>query len=83
MPAIVTFDFPLWYKAMLIKHTLGLEITILLGNFHLVMAFLKAIGYIMQGTGLEAILEREFSKVVVKDIMAGKNYRRCLRGLKR
>lgn len=79
MEPIIYFDQPLWLKSMHIKKSLDLPITILMGNFHHVMCFMSAIGYIMRGTGLEVILGKEFSATVVKDIMNGKNYRRCLR----
>ena len=44
----VTFDQPLWLKAMMIKKKNGLPITILLGNFHTQMNFRGSIEYVMK-----------------------------------
>ena len=44
----VTFDKPLWLKAMMIKKKNGLPITILLGNFHTQMNFRGSIEYVMK-----------------------------------
>lgn len=79
MTAIIYFDQPLWFKAMKIKKSLDLPVVVMLGDFHKVFSFLSAIGYIMKGSGIEVLLEKEFSPTVVKDILNGKSYRRCIR----
>ena len=79
MTAIVYFDQPLWFKAMVIKKSLDLPVVVMLGDFHKVLSYLAAIGYIMRGSGLEVLLEKEFSATVVKDILNGKSYRRGIR----
>ena len=79
MSAIVYFDQPLFYKAMIIKKSLNLPVVVMLGDFHKVMSYLSAIGYIMRGSGIEVLLGKEFSATVVKDILNGKSYRRCIR----
>ena len=77
--AIMVFDLPLCVKALQIKFSLGLNVTIMIGNFHTQFAFLAAIGFIMKHTGLESILNITFSDTSIAKIMAGKNYRRCLK----
>ena len=58
MTPVLTFDQPLYWKAMSIKETLDYsdsikKCVIRLGAFHQLMSFYGAIGYIMQGSGLE------------------------------
>ena len=55
VPAIVTFDQPLFWKATEIcLYTPHLqEIILMLGGFHARMAFIKNIGHLMANSGLE------------------------------
>ena len=58
---ILTFDQPLWWKAMSIvideKSNSGLSKIILrLGPFHTEMSFLSSIGHLMKGSGLYALI---------------------------
>ena len=77
--AIVTFDQPLWWKAMIIKKTKELTITILLGNFHTQLSFLSSVGYVMKNSGIKGILGTVYEEPTVKKILAGKSYKRAIR----
>ena len=62
MPAIVTFDQPLFWKAHEVVNSVPDDSPIrnevlLLGSFHTLMNLLGAIGTLMDGTGLKNILE--------------------------
>ena len=76
---IVTFDQPLWWKSMLIKHAKELRVTILLGNFHTQMSFLGSIGTIMKNSGIEAVLGTVYEEPTVKKILQGKSFKRSMR----
>ena len=69
---IVTFDQPLWYKAMMIKKSKNLDITILLGNFHTQMSFLSAIGYVMQNSGIKEIFSLAFAEHSAEKMLSGR-----------
>jgi len=51
----ITFDQPLWLKAVDICMSAGLDIVCRLGGFHLLMSFLGSVGHIMSGSGIEDI----------------------------
>ena len=62
MPAIVTFDQPLFWKASEIANAVPDDspirnVVLLLGSFHTFMNLLGAIGTLMDGSGLKEILE--------------------------
>ena len=54
---VITFDQPLWLKAVTIVNTHGLNIVCRLGAFHLQMSFLGSLGTLMAGSGLSDIME--------------------------
>lgn len=59
---IITFDQPLWWKALMIIETepTGSVLNYLvlrLGGFHTEMSFLGSIGYLMTGSGLWEVLQ--------------------------
>lgn len=59
---IVTFDQPLYWKALMIIHHGNADrclhnIVLRLGGFHAEMSFLGCIGHLMQGSGLAEFLE--------------------------
>ena len=56
-PVIVTFDFPLWIKAVRIVIERDLPIIVRLGGFHLLKSYLGCIGYIMKDSGLETLMQ--------------------------
>ena len=53
----ITFDQPLWLKAVEIITTKSMNIVCRLGGFHTMMSFLGSIGSMMKGSGLEGALE--------------------------
>lgn len=76
----VTFDQPLYVKAIDIATAAKLNIVCRLGGFHTVMNFLGAIGYIMAGSGLESLLELMYGPNTVQQVLTGKAYARAVRG---
>ena len=67
----VTFDFPLWVKAIKIISAENLDIVCRLGGFHTLMSFLGSIGaliYIMKGSGLEELFEEVYPSKTVEHI---------------
>ena len=49
----ITFDQPLWIKAVEITKNKSLNVVCRLGGFHIMMSFLGSIGSMMKGSGLE------------------------------
>ena len=81
IPTPVTFDQPLWYKAMGIKAEQHLQIVIRLGGFHTMISFMGSIGMLMLGSGLADLLEEEYSEVTIKDMMAEMAVSRAIRDI--
>jgi hypothetical protein len=59
---ILTFDQPLWWKALMIIESEPEEsdlrgIVLRLGDFHTEMSFLGSIGHLMASSGLQEMLE--------------------------
>ena len=77
--AVVTFDQPLWYKAMMIKTVKDLDVAIPLGNFHTQMSFLSSIGYVMQNSGIKQIFSLAYAENSVDKILSGGHYTRAIR----
>ena len=74
---IITFDHPLWFKALSIitAEPEGSDlhkIILRLGGFHTEMSFLGCIGHIMSGSGLEQVLESIYASNAVVLILTGK-----------
>ena len=70
---IVTFDQPLWWKALMIIMSAPLdsdlrEIVLRLGGFHTEMIFFACIGSFMAGSGLKEILEMIYAPNAVEQI---------------
>nr|XP_018912013.1 PREDICTED: uncharacterized protein LOC109040498 [Bemisia tabaci] len=81
---IVTFDQPLFMKAQdIIAHSGDdselKNVVVRLGGFHLLMSFLGAIGYIMNGSGLKELLCTVYAPNSVEKMMTGHAYSRALR----
>ena len=76
----VTFDQPLWIKAIEIIKTKSLKIVCRLGGFHTMMSFVGSIGSVMKGSGLEEALETAYGPNAVTQMMSGKAISRALRG---
>ena len=82
---ILTFDQPLWWKAIMIQSnepegSVLKNIILRLGTFHMQMSFLGCIGYLMGGSGLQEALEVVYGANTVTHILGGKAYSRAVRG---
>ena len=55
--AIVTFDFPIWLKAVNIIKQANLPIIARLGGFHLLKSYLGSMGNIMEVSGLLDVIQ--------------------------
>ena len=81
---IITFDQPLYWKAAELiidapQNNLK-KIVLMLGCFHTFMNLLGAIGTLMEGTGLQSILEVIHGANAVVHMMTGKSVLRSFRG---
>ncbi|KAJ8386430.1 hypothetical protein AAFF_G00170270 [Aldrovandia affinis] len=81
---IITFDQPLWWKALLIieAEPEGSDlsnIVLRLGGFHTEMSFLGSIGHLMAGTGLQEVMELVYAVNAVVHMMTGKAIARAVR----
>lgn len=76
----LTFDQPLWLKAIEIIKSKSLKIVCQLGGFHTMMSFVGSIGSVMKGSGLEEALETIYGPNSVTHMMSGKAISRALRG---
>ena len=56
--AVVTFDFPLYWKTLTIAETEKMKVVLRLGGFHTEMAWWDAVGDTMEGSGIENRLGR-------------------------
>ena len=82
---IVTFDQPLWWKAMIIvtnePESSDLKSVVLrLGGLHIEMSFLGCIGHVMSGSGLKEVLELVYATNAVGHMLSGKALARAVRG---
>ena len=76
----LTFDQPLWLKAVEIIKTKKLNIVVRLGGFHCLMSFAGSLGMVMEGSGLEKALETVYGNNTVTQMLGGKSISRALRG---
>ena len=81
---VVTFDQPLWWKALKIVDAEPLDselknIVLRLGGFHLEMSFLGSIGHLMSASGLQHILELVYAPNAVVHMLTGKAIARAVR----
>ena len=81
----VTFDQPLFIKARDIVASVGSQsdvgaVIVRLGGFHLLMSFMGAVGFIMEGGGLQGLFSLVFAAASTKKMMTGHAYSRALRG---
>ena len=53
----ITFDQPLWLKALEIVLSKKMNMVCRLGGFHTIMTFLGNVGKLMSGSGLSELLE--------------------------
>ncbi|ESO85534.1 hypothetical protein LOTGIDRAFT_155019 [Lottia gigantea] len=83
---VLTFDQPLYWKAMEIvcnEHTGSdiADVVLRLGGFHTQMSFLGSIGRIMSGTGLRDVFETIFALNAICHMLSGKAVARAVRGI--
>ena len=82
---ILTFDQPLWWKALTIVQSEPVNsklrsVILRLGGFHTLMSFLGCIGHLMTGTGVKELLELVFASNTTAHMMSGKAVSRAIRG---
>lgn len=68
---IVTYDQPLYKKAIEITRGLGLPIIVRLGGLHIIMAYLASICYLMRGSGLAELWSTVYASYSVKFMFTG------------
>jgi len=76
---VVTFDYPLYWKSMIIAEKLHMKIVLRLGGFHTEMAWWAAVGDTIEGTGIEQAAECIYARNSVQHIMNGKAFARTQR----
>ena len=81
---IITFDQPLWWKALMIVESEpeGSDmkgIVLRLGGFHTEMSFLGSIGHLMASSGLQEVLETIYASNAVVHMLSGKAISRAVR----
>ena len=76
---VITFDQPLWIKAIKIIKVKSLHMVCMLGGFHLLMSFMGSIGSLMKSSGLEDAIEQIYAKNTVPHIISGKAISRAIR----
>lgn len=85
MTPVITFDQPLFWKALLIVESEPSwsdlkKVVLRLGGLHTEMSFLGCVGHLMAGSGLEQVLEVVYAENAVKHILNGKAFARAVRG---
>ncbi|KAL8575021.1 hypothetical protein ACOMHN_063553 [Nucella lapillus] len=83
---VITFDQPLYWKAHEIISNKPEQqepscILLRLGIFHVEMSFMGCIGHLMEGSGLQEILELAYAPNAVVHMLTGKAVSRAFRGL--
>ena len=76
----ITFDQPLWLKAVKIIAEKSLHILCRVGGFHTLMSFLGNIGTLMKGSGFSKSMQVVYGENAVQHIVSGKAIARALRG---
>ena len=77
---VITFDQPLWIKAVEIIRAKSSNIFCTLGGFHMMMSFSGSIGFVMNGSGLSDVLETAYDPKAISHMMSGKTVSRAIRG---
>src|SRR6266536_1347441 len=65
----ITFDQPLYIKAVDIAMKAKLDIVVRLGGFHTLMSFLGSIGHLMKASGMEEVLGLLFGPNTVEHVL--------------
>ena len=61
----IRFDQPLWLKVTEIDIEKSLNIVIHLRGFHTLMSFVGSIGSLMDGSGIETVLQTVYGKILL------------------
>ncbi|CAG2254537.1 unnamed protein product [Mytilus edulis] len=82
---VLTFDQPLYWKAYTIianepQGSALKSVVLRLGPFHMEMSFLRCIGHVMKGFGLQEVLEIIYAPNAVTHMLSGKAVARATRG---
>ena len=75
----LTFDQPLYVKAVDIAMKANLKIVIRLGGRHTLMSFLGSIGHMMRGSGLEEVMGLLFGSTTTEYVLSGEAYAKAVR----
>ena len=70
--------FLLWIKARQITEGKSFNIVYMLRGFYLLMKFLRSIGPVMIGSGLEEAMEQVYPRILVPHIIFGKTVSKTL-----
>ena len=76
----ISFDKPIWLKAVEIVSSKKLNAVVLLGVFHCLMSFVGSAGASMEGSELEKPLQQVHGTNTVSHMMSGKAISKALRG---
>ena len=79
---IVTFDQPLFIKAVDIVHAnaeLCYSVIVRLGGLHITFSYMGSDGYIMSGSGQEQMWSTAYAEGSIPQVMSGHSYSRALR----
>ena len=74
----ITFDQPLWLKAVKITKSKSINAVCRLRGFHLLMSFLGSIGKVMECSGISELFQVVYSSATAVHMMSGKVYARAL-----
>ena len=82
---IITFEQPLWWKAMTIiesehQNSNLRQMILRLGGLHIEMSFLGCMGHLMASSGLQELLETIYAKNAVAHMLTGKAAARAVKG---
>jgi hypothetical protein len=75
----ITFDQPLFIKAVDIGIASGLKVVVRLGGFHTLMNFLCAVGGVRDGSGVDEALQVNYRANTVEHMLSGKAVSRAVR----
>ena len=78
-PPTVTFDQPLYVKAVEIALSMNADIIVRLEGFYQLMSFVGSTGCVMEGCGLQNALGTVYDQLTVVHMLTGLAYSRAIR----